>query len=136
MSHQILEGGCLCGAIRYRATGTPSDLTHCHCEDCRKASGAPFVAWASFRRAEFAFTKGQPAQIDWARRVRGFCPRCGTTLTFQTREDADEIDVTISSLDDPTAFAPRDHIWVEDQLPWIKLADGLPRYARQRTSPQ
>ncbi|MBI2925620.1 MAG: GFA family protein [Verrucomicrobia bacterium] len=136
MNVPIIAGGCLCGAIRYQATGAPFNLTHCHCEDCRKASGAPFVAWASFRRAEFAFLKGQPARIGWATRIRGFCPVCGTTLTFQTSEDADELDITLSSLDAPAAFAPRDHIWVEDQLPWIKLADGLPRYTRQRTRTQ
>lgn len=47
-----MQGGCLCGAVRYEATGRPHNVTHCHCADCRRSSGAAFVRWASFRRGE------------------------------------------------------------------------------------
>jgi hypothetical protein len=132
MSADATVGGCLCGALRYEATGAPYNVSHCHCIDCRRTSGAPFVTWASFRRSEFRFTKGQPRDVSWAGRIRSFCAACGTPLTFITGPDADEIDVTVSSFDRPDAVSPADHTWVEDRLPWIQLADGLPEHRQGR----
>jgi len=128
-------GGCLCGRIRYRATGKPTNETHCHCETCRRASGAAFVSWATFQFADFDFTKGKPARFDSSEiAFRQFCPSCGTQLTFQFHKSPQSIDVTLASLDDPGAITPVDHIWTMWQLPWIKLADGLPRHAESRSS--
>ena len=128
----VIGGGCLCGSIRYEATGQPYNVTHCHCADCRGSSGAPFVTWASFPRSGFRFTKGQPRELSWAGRLRSFCPHCGTPLTFLARPDAEEIDVTVCSFDEPAAVTPADQIWVDDRLPRIALADNLPRYAQKR----
>ncbi len=128
-------GGCLCGRIRYRATGKPTNETHCHCEICRRASGAAFVSWTTFRSAAFAFTKGKPARFDSSEiAFRQFCPNCGTQLTFQFHKSPQTIDVTLASLDDPGTITPVDHIWTKRQIAWIKLADGLPRYAESRIS--
>ncbi len=132
MAAGIVLGGCLCGAIRYEASGEPYNITHCHCSDCRKGSGAAFVTWASFRRHNFRFTHGAPHEITWAGRVRSFCANCGTALTFLSQPDTDEVDVAVCSFDYVDAVLPQDHTWTEDQLPWIKLADDLPRYARAR----
>lgn len=133
MSANQIHGGCLCGAVRYEATGQAYNITHCHCTDCRRSTGAAFVTWASFRRAKLRFTQGQPRVITWADRLRSFCPACGTPLTFMTLSDADEVDVTVCTFDHPEAIAPADHTWIEDRLPWIHLADGLPVYAENRT---
>ncbi len=64
MAGDAYTGGCLCGRIRYRATGKPSNEIHCHCETCRRGSGAAFVSSATFRSSDFAFTKGKPARFD------------------------------------------------------------------------
>jgi len=132
MAANNIRGGCLCGGIRYEASGEPYNVTHCHCEDCRKSAGAPFVTWASFRRNNFRFTRGTPREIEWAGRVRSFCASCGTALTFMSGSDTDEVDVTVSSFDYPDATLPQDHVWIEDRLPWVKLADNLPQHARAR----
>ncbi len=121
----------MCGAVRYEAGGAPHDVSHCHCLDCRRSSGAAFVTWASFRPSHFHFTHGQPRQFEWAGRFRSFCPSCGTPLTFMAAADADEIDVTVCSLDDPQSVSPVDHTWVEDRLPWVHLNDGLPTYHKE-----
>lgn len=126
-------GGCLCGAVRYEGIGELYNVTHCHCEDCRKSAGAPFVTWASFQRSNFQFTKGKPLEIAWAGRIRSFCATCGSTLTFASEPDADEIDVTVATFDQPEIFTPADHIWTEDRISWIRLADNLPQHARGRT---
>ena len=130
---KTIRGGCLCGAIRYEALGEPYNVTHCHCEDCRKSVGASFATWASFRRDKFQFTKGKPREIEWAGRFRSFCGMCGSALTFMSQADADEIDVTVATFDQPKIVAPADHIWTEDRISWVKLADNLPQHARGRT---
>ena len=130
----IINGGCLCGAVRYQATETPYNVTHCHCLDCRRSSGAPFVTWASFRRDKFRFVHGEPKQIPWAGRLRAFCPDCGTPLMFLSDASAEEVDVTVSSFDDPSLASPQDHVWVEDRLPWVHLSDGLSQYRQKRSA--
>jgi hypothetical protein len=130
---KTIRGGCLCGAIRYESFAQPYNVTHCHCEDCRKSAGAPFVTWASFGRNNFQFIKGKPLETTWAGRVRSFCGTCGSALTFMSGADADEIDVTVATFDQPEIVTPADHIWTEDRIPWIKLADKLPQHAQART---
>jgi hypothetical protein len=127
------EGRCLCGAVRYRASGPAYGITHCHCKTCRRASGAPFVTWAGFDADKFTFVTGQPASYASSTNViRTFCGQCGTALTYQRVDLPSSIDVTLGSLDDLEALKPQDHTWTESQLSWISLADGLPRYARER----
>jgi hypothetical protein len=134
MTPPTIHGGCLCGAVRYEATGKPYNVTHCHCEDCRRSSSAAFVTWASFRRSDFRFTQGEPRVVSWAGRLRSFCGACGTPLTFMTTPQAGEVDVTVCSFDHPESVSPTDHTWVEDRLPWVRQADDLPEYQRARSN--
>ena len=60
------------------------------------------------------------------------CLICGTSLTFMTSSEANAGDVTVCTFDHPEGIVPEDHTWVEDRLPWIRLADGLPVYDRNR----
>src|SRR5262245_7186057 len=100
MDRQPVEGGCLCGAVRYRATGDSIARSLCHCRTCRLASGAPSLAWVIFRARDFAFIAGQPARFESSPGViRTFCGRCGTSLTYQRTAETDTIDVTTATLD-------------------------------------
>jgi hypothetical protein len=56
-----ITGGCMCGAVRYEASGDPLSVIFCHCESCRKNSGAPVVALAGYKRDCFRFTQGDRA---------------------------------------------------------------------------
>jgi hypothetical protein len=133
-STQSLDGGCLCGAVRYRASGKAYGITHCHCDSCRRASGAPFVTWAGFEADKFSFTRGQPVSYASSANVRRtHCKLCGTSLTYQRIDLPDSIDVTLGSLDNPAALQPEDHTWTESRISWIVLGDHLPIYARERT---
>ena len=79
MSETEYEGGCLCGAVRFRAAGPASNATLCHCTSCRRAAGAPVVAWLTFAAPRFAFTRGDPVRYRSSPLVvRSFCGRCGT----------------------------------------------------------
>jgi len=129
----MLTGGCLCGEVRYEAEGTPFHETNCHCSMCRRASGAPMVAWFSVARSGLRWVRGvRTTYRSSAYAMRSFCPRCGTQLTFESDAYPDEIDVTICSLDQPERVPPQDHTRTSSQLSWVKLDDGLPRYLEVR----
>jgi hypothetical protein len=129
----MLEGGCLCGTVRYQAAGAPFHRTNCHCTICRRASAAPFVAWFSVPLAGFRWLGAEPAYYQsTAEGRRGFCPRCGTQLSFSQRDLPDEIDLTTCSLDDPGALPPENHTWTDSKLGWVRLDDGLPAYPQRR----
>ena len=127
------EGGCLCGRVRYRATAEPLRATHCHCSQCRRASGAPFLTWVAFPAGSFAITKGAPGRYHASGKAeRTFCPDCGSQLTFRHVDSTHQVDVTAGSLDDAEAVRPVDHIWISAQLGWLRIDDGLPRYPGER----
>ena len=128
-----MEGGCLCGAIRYRIDGTPRRVAHCHCLHCRRASGAPFVTWVDVRPEQFRYERSTPQSFESRPRVtREFCGSCGTQLTYRNADEPGSIDVTACSQDDPDGLRPQDHVWGDRVLPWVELDDGLPRYRRGR----
>jgi len=130
-----LPGGCMCGAVRYEAHGAPFNSTLCHCTDCRKASGAPALAWFSVASNALRWTAGQPQVYRSSNEgVRGFCAACGTTLTYQSDRWPDEIDIATCSLDDPEQVPPADHTFVHSRLRWLLLADGLPQFQTTRAN--
>jgi hypothetical protein len=117
MSHA--EGGCLCGAIRYRVTGAPSWSTICHCRACRKAAGAPSVGWLTFDRGNFTLLQGVMGRfVSSPGVVRTFCANCGTSLTYATEGRPGDIDVTTMSLDDETIFPPTCEVWISHKASW------------------
>ena len=131
MSEHTVEGGCLCGAIRYRATGESTARSLCHCKSCRLASGAPSVAWVVFRASDFSFVRGEPVRFHSSPTVmRTFCGRCGTPLTYQRDSRPTSIDVTTATLDQADRFAPTIEIWLEDKLEWECTTDSLRQYQR------
>ncbi len=126
---QCWRGGCLCGAVRYEVNATPRKTSFCHCEDCRRASGAPVVAWTFFPCASISFVKGTPGKFWHADRERTFCRDCGTPLTFFDPAIPSEFEVTTCSLDDDRAVTPpADHNWARDALPWLRVNEELPLY--------
>ena len=127
-----INGGCLCGKTRYRLTGLPKQTSICHCIDCRRASAAPFVAWAGFHREKIALLSGELMKVRHAGRIRSFARCCGTPVFFQDEEDSEWIDVTICSMDQPEILAPNVAIWTEDRLPWIASPASLPEFRRAR----
>ena len=126
----MAEGGCLCGAVRYRVEGPPLHAGYCHCRMCQRAAGAPVVAWGGWPAGRFAWTRGEPrSYASSAKGERSFCPVCGTSLTAVDPVDRTFVEVTLASLDDPAAFAPEEHIWTASRIQWLVLGDELPRHA-------
>lgn len=129
-----VEGGCLCGAIRYRVEGPPSNSMICHCESCRRAAAAPVVAWVTFEKQRFRLLKGEPAVFRSSPPVqRTFCPACGTPLTYEHQDRPASIDVTTCSLDAPETFPPTHHSYLSDDIAWVHFGDGLPAFPQWKT---
>ncbi len=128
-----LNGGCLCGDIRYHAGPILYPPTLCHCESCRRASGAHALGWFTVRSSDLTFVAGVPRLFESSPGVRRtFCGQCGTPLTYTCDARSGELDVTIGSLDEPSAVVPADHVWMEDAPAWDLAADGRPAYPRSR----
>ncbi|MHA4868677.1 GFA family protein [Duganella sp. PWIR1] len=128
------SGGCYCGAVRYQVDGDITNKTTCHCQTCRRVSGAPTVSWFTVASEGFRLLSGSPAELRSSEHVtRTFCAACGTALTYRRDDLPQELDVTICSLDQPEAMAPADHTQTDYRLPWNAIADGLPQYPRSRS---
>jgi len=124
MADSVHTGGCQCGAVRFRVTGTLDDASICHCRMCQKAFGAYYAPLVSTRGATLEWTRGAPRHFQSSNLVRrGFCPDCGTPLSY---EAPDGVALAAGAFDDPAAFAPRIQYGVEALLPFTHGLAGLP----------
>ncbi len=132
------SGGCLCGAIRFEAVGEPTVVLHCHCDRCRRFSGAAFLTGILFSSGSVSWATEKPALYPSSPDVdRGFCPRCGSSLTFQR---PGRIYVLVGSLDDPDSIdmseartCEANHVFAAEKISWIHVDDDLPQFDRYPT---
>ncbi|MFG1357513.1 GFA family protein [Xanthobacter pseudotagetidis] len=125
----VVQGGCLCGAVRYRLRH-PRAAYWCHCTMCRRASGSAALPWVSVARGDFELVQGVMTTYASSAGVsRDFCGRCGSPILFDMAcEDA--VDVTLGTLDQPDLLPPSHHIWCSTNLEMARtLGSGLPRHA-------
>ena len=117
-------GGCMCGAVRFDATGEPLHIGYCHCRSYRHHTGAPVAAMLVFKPDKVKFTAGERRIYNSSPGIeRGFCGQCGTPLTW---EGHGLISLQIGTLDDPDEHAPTLHWRYEERIPWCDVASGLP----------
>jgi hypothetical protein len=123
-----LEGGCQCGAVRFRVTAPPVSSGYCHCRMCQKSSGGPAQVSGEFPVAAFALTKGAFARYQSsASAARLFCPICGAQVAWVSGQTPDIISINLPSLDHPEAVIPTIHIWYAERFPGFDMADDLPK---------
>lgn len=120
------EGGCLCGAVRYRITGPLRAVVNCHCGQCRRTHGH-YAAYTSVAEADLQIEEA--GSLKWyvaadgiAR--RGFCGRCGASL-FWSPLAAPRVAVSAGSLDQPTGLHSVRHIFTADKGDYYEIEDGL-----------
>lgn len=125
-------GRCHCDAIRFEVSGEFEHCALCHCNDCRRSSGAPMVGWIAFKNNRVKLTRGSPAEYaSSANGRRQFCGTCGTGLFFINEEVLPGlIDIQLAAFDDPNPFSPAVHIQTADRLRWMKTAHELPEFER------
>ncbi len=126
-----MNGGCLCGAVRYESTGDPFAVNHCHCHSCRRHTGAAVVTLAGFKTHQVTFSGDARKVYESSPGVsRAFCGKCGTPLTWEG--DGGDlgpiIEFHISTFDNPDELVPTSHAFDPERISWFDVADSLPRY--------
>lgn len=130
-----LEGGCYCGAVRYRTTGDPLFKGQCHCRECQIiAGGGPNITMA-MPESGFAYTKGEPKAFrrsDLDKPVtREFCAECGTHLSTRTHNLPGAVLLKVGTLDDPAAFeGPQMAIWTSEAQSFHRIPEGIATFER------
>jgi hypothetical protein len=126
------SGSCHCGAIRYELSGEPQVVALCHCSDCRRSAGAPFVAWAMYPEASLFVSRGTPKTINSSETaMRSFCSECGTGLFYRNEVVLPGIvDIQAATLDTPNSLTPAIQIQTAERLDWVTHMNQLPEYER------
>ena len=97
----------------------------------RSHSGAPILAFVHFPRHTFAWIKGEPTRYRSSQYAeRGFCAKCGSTLSMHEAVLEDRVQVTLGSLDQPDRAKIDDHVWAAERIAWFDVKDDLPRYPK------
>ena len=129
----LLEGGCACGAVRYRLGSPPMFVHCCHCRDCQRQAGSAFAINALMEADRVTLLSGvtassaMPTDSGRPHHIHR-CTACGTALWSEYGGRATIRFVRAATLDDPTALAPDVHIYVRSKLPWVSLPDGVPAF--------
>jgi len=128
-SGTIHGGHCLCRAVKFEAAGASEWVGNCHCESCRRATGAPMATFAGYRESTFTYSAGTPrAQHSAPGVTREFCGDCGTALTYRNEVLGDAVHVLVAAFDNPADFEPMTHVFYGERLPWLIIGDNLPKY--------
>ncbi len=115
---EIHEGGCLCGAVRYRTSGPALRTLVCHCHFCQKMTGSTSYAESMFPMDAVDFT-GQLSVYDHNSGTSGkavhvhFCPKCGTTVTLTFERWPEYRAISRGTFDNPDWVTVGSHIWTE-----------------------
>ena len=128
-----LQGGCACGAVRYRLASPPMFVHCCHCRDCQRQTGSAFVLNALIEADRVMLLSGDVEGVavptDSGRPHRIYrCPSCEIAV-WSVYGGVDKLRfVRTGTLDNPAALTPDVHIYTRSKLPWIALPDGVPAF--------
>ena len=125
------SGQCHCGAIRYSMPTAVEHHALCHCQDCRRLSGAPMVGWALVNRSDVEMTGTPKIYASSEHGRRHFCPDCGSGL-FYTNEAIfpGQIDVQTATLDDPDLIPAGAQIQIAERIGWMEKLNEMPAFNR------
>jgi hypothetical protein len=128
-----LEGGCACGALRYRLALAPMFVHCCHCRDCQRQTGSAFVINALIETDRVILLSGEleavPVPTDSGRPHAIYrCARCHTAVWSDYGGVSALRFVRVGTLDEPSALPPDVHIYTRSKLPWVALPQGVPAF--------
>lgn len=129
MSTNKYEGRCLCGNIEYVLNGRPVWIGYCHCESCRRATGAAAATHVGANLSDIEFVKGELKIFESSSGVRrGFCSDCGSPLTYDSDRYESYIQIYIGSFDEPERLTPHAHVNCSERISWFNTEDQLDRF--------
>jgi hypothetical protein len=128
-----VEGGCLCGAVRYHSDIDAVATAVCHCRNCQRQSGSAFsilvAVPAPSLKVEGAVSSFRDTADSGGDVERQFCGTCGSALISRVGSMPDLAWIKAGTLDDVSTLQPQMHIWCDSAQPWVTLPDDLPRMA-------
>jgi len=132
MTHE-LEGGCTCGAVRYRLASAPMFVNCCHCRDCQRQTGGAFVINAVIETDRIELLKEKPVAVavptDSGRPHDIYrCPQCQIAVWSDYGRRPGLRFVRVATLDDPAALRPGACIYTRTKLAWVELAKDIPAF--------
>lgn len=123
------RGHCRCGSVIMKAHAEPNFSVYCHCDDCRRSSGAPVTASVAFPKDAIVWEATETlARYRNGTATRLFCRQCGSPVAQEHDSVSDRTFFNTGFMDDPSAFPPAAHTFATKQLDWLRLADDLPRH--------
>ncbi|MBA2564185.1 MAG: GFA family protein [Gemmatimonadetes bacterium] len=127
-----MNGGCLCGGVRFEVQGAFLRASHCHCSRCRRHSGTAVCTQGRVRREQFRLVSG--AGLLRTYRTEGFaskafCSVCGSSLFGGTWPEGPEVSIRLGAMDGDPGIRPAFHTFVDSRAPWDEITDGLPKYS-------
>lgn len=128
-----LNGGCSCGAVRYRLACAPMFVNCCHCKQCQRLTGSAFVVNAVIETDRIEILAGIPERTDGpseSGRPHDIyrCAACHTALWSDYGRRGYSRFVRVGTLDEPGALPPDAHIFTRSKLPWVNLEGGAPAF--------
>ena len=132
MDEHHLEGGCTCGAVRYRMTSRPMFVHCCHCRWCQRETGASFALNAMIESERLVLEQGAPEMVDTPSasgkgQKIARCPTCRVALWSHYAGAGEAVSfVRVGTLDDPDRLPPDIHIFTSSKQPWVALAPDIP----------
>jgi hypothetical protein len=125
------EGGCLCGAVRYRVEGEPLRASVCSCTACQRRTGSLAGFGAYFRAEQLRILRGELKSYEHRSDESGrwlrfeFCPTCGTPVTWTAEVFPGMRAIGVGTLDQPKWITPRRFSWLRSAHPWLVPPDGV-----------
>ena len=130
--HQF-EGGCGCGAIRYRMLSEPMFVHCCHCRWCQRESGSAFALNAFIEADRLVLLRGDPVRVDTPSESgegqKFFrCPECQIALwsNYSIAVGEKVRFLRVGTLDEPDRISPDIHIYTQSKQPWLLLSSDIP----------
>jgi len=131
--NKVLNGGCLCGNVRFETSAEPMFSGNCHCRDCQRSSGGAFTP-AIFVPADSVWIQGPvkffQSMADSGNTIdRGFCPNCGSQLFTKLQMMPNVLGLRAGTLDAPDNFHPTLDMYTASAAHWDHMNPALLKFA-------
>ncbi len=129
-----IAGGCLCGKVRYSASGDPAFVGVCHCTDCQKFTGSAFAIVVGVPKpaltVEGTLSTFRKTGDTGKWTERKFCPACGSSVTDEAEALEGVVMLEAGTLDDPSWVKPGMQIFCDSAQPWVQLGGEMQSFPK------
>lgn len=131
MNSTIQQGGCQCGAVRFRTSNQPVRVIACHCGTCKQRTGGAYGIGVYLKEEDIEFIQGEMRSFEFHSSESGrwlrneFCPKCGSTVTWTLEMRPGLRAIAGGNYDDPNWFSIQAHIWTESARSDSRYPDSM-----------